>query len=562
MKKENKIRKDFHGNRDFYNLIKGIAIELKSGDYSEKEKVEIIIKNIERNFGGIEYEIDIDLELIFEDTTKEFQLIRDIIKEYYLFFGENRKIKLDSIFLFKKLYNLECEKKDPNSNLKISKFKINDYNLNNCINDNIKDVNSRYLLLETEPSLSMLIYQHIKLCNPFKNTLIYNGSPFVDDNNKEYRFRILKQIKENVREDCLIILENLNQIHPFLYDLYNRNYLIKDGKKYAKIFSEEYFYEQLTEANNKLRIIVLADKNFIEKADSAFLNRLEKMTISFDKVLDNDLKELANNLIDEINLKKTIKKYEEDINYSLKDLLINCGKEKIQGLVYYFSNKLKENYSDEKYRKNLKENIKENVYNKIYKILPQDIIFILQDNNEIKKRYLERKDIFNFKNYIYKEEYEKYKISIIYTFTSLSKIVEGLDNEMSFMISEIKSEDSLKNLIDEIKIRNENNNLKKNYNKICIHFDISNSSKIEFVSNFILKNFQEDKYNYIFIMHINRNFNKRKRQRFYSLPDIYDDINQVFIDNLNGNNSIKIKYLLGSSIKEIIKRMNLDEELI
>ena len=28
MKKENKIRKDFHGNRDFYNLIKGIAIEL------------------------------------------------------------------------------------------------------------------------------------------------------------------------------------------------------------------------------------------------------------------------------------------------------------------------------------------------------------------------------------------------------------------------------------------------------------------------------------------------------------------------------------------------------
>ena len=213
MEKENKIRKDFHGIRDFYNIIKRIAIELKSGDYSEKEKVEIIIKSIERNFGGIEYEIDIDLKLVFEDTKKKFELIKNILEEYFSFFGKNRKIKLDSVFLFKIIYNLVCEKTEPNSNLKINKFKINDYNLNNCIYDNIKDVNSRYLLLEIEPSLSILIYQQIKLYNPFNNIIIYDGSPFAnDDNNKQYRFKILNQIKEDVKKDCLIILENLNQI--------------------------------------------------------------------------------------------------------------------------------------------------------------------------------------------------------------------------------------------------------------------------------------------------------------------------------------------------------------
>ena len=45
MKKENKIKKDFHGNRDFYHLIKGTANDLgKSGDTSDNEKAIIIIK--------------------------------------------------------------------------------------------------------------------------------------------------------------------------------------------------------------------------------------------------------------------------------------------------------------------------------------------------------------------------------------------------------------------------------------------------------------------------------------------------------------------------------------
>jgi len=72
LKKENKIRKDFHGNRDFYYLIKGIANALGGlGDSNDNEKVPIVIKYIERNFGGIEYEIDIDFKLDLQDMREK-----------------------------------------------------------------------------------------------------------------------------------------------------------------------------------------------------------------------------------------------------------------------------------------------------------------------------------------------------------------------------------------------------------------------------------------------------------------------------------------------------------
>jgi len=45
--------------------------------------------------------------------------------------------KMSSVFLFKEIYNLQF-KKDPNSNLKINDTEIKNYNLNKCINENIR----------------------------------------------------------------------------------------------------------------------------------------------------------------------------------------------------------------------------------------------------------------------------------------------------------------------------------------------------------------------------------------------------------------------------------------
>ena len=119
------------------------------------------------------------------------------------------------------------------------------------------------------------------------------------------------------------------------FDLYNKNYIIKNEKKYARICLEDKFKEKLIEVDDRFRIIVLADKYFIKKANLTFLNRFEKMVVSFDKLLDNDLKKLSKSLIEEMNLTKAIRRYEKDINYSLRDLLINCGEEKIKELIYY-----------------------------------------------------------------------------------------------------------------------------------------------------------------------------------------------------------------------------------
>ena len=382
LQKEKEIKVDFHGNIDFYNFIKGIAIEIGKLNELDDNKVVIIIeKYIERNFGGIDYEIDIDLDLKKTDIDNSMELISEILKELP---SENKeKKKISSVFLFKKIYNVVCSPE----NYKISNSRINRYNLNKCINDNISDINNRYLLLEIEPSLSSLIYQTIKIQNPGKIIDFYEGSPFVNDNNNEYRFKIVNEIQDDAKTDKIIILKNLNQIKLFLYDLYNMNYIIKDEQKLARICLDN-FSVQLTPVKDAFRIIILVERQFINEIDISFLNRFEKMKIIFDKLIVSEHTNLARNIIEEINLKYNIDKYQKRINYALKDLLINCGEEEIKSLIYYISIEYKKNNN-----KIDEDEVKEKVYNKICNMLPQDIICILQDNNIIKKKYIEKKKI-------------------------------------------------------------------------------------------------------------------------------------------------------------------------
>ena len=108
LKKENKIRNNFHDNYDFYNLIKGIANDLaKTLDNDDKEKASIIIKQIERNLGGINYDFDLDLNLISKHLDNDFLLenIRYIFQNIKSN-NEKRKNKLNSVFIFKCLSSL------------------------------------------------------------------------------------------------------------------------------------------------------------------------------------------------------------------------------------------------------------------------------------------------------------------------------------------------------------------------------------------------------------------------------------------------------------------------
>ena len=353
---------------------------------------------------------------------------------------------------------------------------------------------------------------------------MYNGNPFLDDiKNEEYISNKLYEIKNDVKDDKLIIIENFSNIEPYLFDLYNRNYQIIKGEKYAKL-NLGIFNQQLIKVNDNLRIIILVDENSMEKIDSTLLNRFEKLIFSFDHLFDNQLKIIYNNLIEEIGLRRNIRQIEN--NHCLMNLLTSCENIEIKGLIYYFCKIKKKNLNE---LDNIdEEQLKENIIKKIYKILPQDIIDILPEDNILKIKYNKNKRIYNFKDYISNEELKKYKISIIYTFSSIFDNVYCLNKKLSFSISDIKSEDEIINLINELKRINQTDDENENY--ICIYFNSSESININYMINFILNNSTDDQYNYILIICIDKYLD----DEIYLHIDINPNIYQIFIDNLNG----------------------------
>ena len=98
---DKKINIEFHGNRNFFNLIKGIANDLNENNENGKN-IEIIGKYIEKNFGGLEIDIDLDLNFKFEDFYEELN-----------FLNEKNHNKITSEIFFKEIYNFVCrETKD------------------------------------------------------------------------------------------------------------------------------------------------------------------------------------------------------------------------------------------------------------------------------------------------------------------------------------------------------------------------------------------------------------------------------------------------------------------
>ena len=101
-------------------------------------------------------------------------------------------------------------------------------------------------MLGIKTSLSPLIYQIINIQNSNKSKIeLYEGSPFINDNNSEYKFKKLNEIREDAKPEeskieKLIILQNLDQIHSFLYDMFYMNYKIKDEQTCTSIYLDNF----------------------------------------------------------------------------------------------------------------------------------------------------------------------------------------------------------------------------------------------------------------------------------------------------------------------------------
>ena len=138
-----------------------------------------------------------------------------------------------------------------------------------------------------------------------------------------------------------------------------------EEKNFARICYGDYS-DQYVEIHKKFKCIIMVDKKFVNNVYSPFLNRFEKMIISFKNLLDESQKKLYEELKNnDLNLNKKIKEIKEENNLyiNLEYLLIGCKNEDIQGLIYSLSDG--KNLDDS----NEKEDVKQKIFNKNIKFI-------------------------------------------------------------------------------------------------------------------------------------------------------------------------------------------------
>ena len=143
------------------------------------------INSIERNFAGLE----------FDNNNSSLKIIKTIFKEKYP----------------------TC---DTESNYKVI----------DKIRENIKDKESRYLLLISKSSVSNYLINSILTSEEMKKDLkkelsFYIGSGFSKDKLSEgYGLKILNKIQLQMEQDKILLLADLESVYPSLYDLFNQNF--------------------------------------------------------------------------------------------------------------------------------------------------------------------------------------------------------------------------------------------------------------------------------------------------------------------------------------------------
>ena len=544
-------KEDFHGNRDFYHLIKNVARNILNIGTKQIDKHildNISIKSIERNFGGLQ----------FDDISKTTSLdkFKNIFIQYY------QNIVMD-----------------------------NKYEVLERIKDNLNDLKSRYLLIISKPSVGISLLQSI-LSDLNKEYSYYIGSQFQYDlQSEEYSLKILNKIQMHMEQGKLLILKNLESVYPALYDLFNQNFTEVGKKNYARIAIGS-SNNAFSLVNDNFRCIVNVDDTQIKNEEPPFLNRFEKHIVSFEYLLPEVYKEASKNIYEILNeLIQYDKNTFKGINYDIKKIFISSSLEDIQEIVY------------NAYKRNIKhQDVIYEVIKKISLILPQDII-ALQSCNGFKFKYLDYSNLIikeyntekhnNLRNFIKNMKNTK---NIVYTFSNILDFIEKLDDLknqflgelpngsiIDIKISDFKSENQFEKKIDQF--------FSEEKQKICIikfkpnegsfmnyiKFFIENKEKEKFVD----KNIKQQKKAFIFIVHLFRinnsdldnskektdaqqkNINNKKLNETISLLSEYY---QIFIDNLNGaddSNLDKIFRLKGAKLYEecLDIKMELQEKI-
>ena len=492
---------DFHGARDFYNLIKITARMLKS----KKNSVEIAMESIERNFGGLELEDKGDNNtFINSNSSKKFKKI----------FSEIQKIQ--------------------ESNAE----NIDKYDVYNCVQKNLIEENNRYLLLITDKTkndtLVEFILKKLKLDYRF-----IQGSKLKDDQNEGYVLQKSWSIISSMEKGEIVILKDMEILYPKFYDLFNQNLQKYGNSLYAKIVLDSTTNERHI-VNDKFRCIILLNKNNVNEQDPPFLNRFEKHLISFQYLLNDEQNRIAEELYEEIKDLTTIPEIK-----GIKPLLVNINVEEIRSLILELSTK--------------EENIEKNI-NLVYKVLIPTFSQenILSSIFSQEKKYIKKEDLIQIYEenshtnvYKYMKKVKKNKI-VIFTFSPYFKdlfkendnvkieneIFGNIckDNTFEIIFNEKLSENML-NYFFELYYE------KKNCNLFVIHFKDKHSKYLKYIK-FLLDDYhkkvkENDKKIFLFIIHIKKN--KSNIEKYYSyFFSFLSEYQQITIDNIAEQKNLSI----------------------
>ena len=545
-KSDNDKNQYFHGSRDFYSLIKSVVNDIiindkKLSEYNMEEKNKLLnkicVKNIMRNFGGLENSVNDFKQFFFEDY-------ENIIYEKDLDFN---------------------------------------YNIKQCLKKNMNDEKSRYLLLITESYLSQELLNYIleEICNN-KSAKYYFGSVFKSDKtNISYSNEILKKIKYEIETGNILILKDLESVYPALYELFNQSYIYLNGKKFVYLGESQ----SLTLVNDNFKVIVLVNKKQIEEQEPPFLNRFEKHIINYSNLLNEDLLKLSNEIysvLNEINqcIDEFIQPESQNLIISNKTIKAKLEKfisfikeEEIKGLVYIASIKLKtENNNFDKY----KNSILKFVLGKLVSFFSEELMILITKYGW-KNKFTNYYDIiyqiykdnynYNFQNYLESLEYD---ISIIYTYTSILDEFNSMDYNVknkkfgaSFSkekmkeinISEITAKEQIEKEIVDFIFDNSNIDNEKEKNLLIFKFreeDLNKLNNIYYLLNDFKNALNENRANnqrkfVILIIYL------QKDEKIKSANSIsfISNFPQKMIENLN-NKYEKFPQILLSSNDDII----------
>ena len=527
----NEFDKNYHGGRDFYHIIKNFSYEMIKNNYpiDDNSKKRAINYSLARNLNGLEINGENQLKIFLEGLKNNEKLDEDY----------RNTIKLDE---------------------------VNEIDL---IIDNITSKDCRFLLLISEKSMFDFLVNIIKKrLNDLNehaedkkqyNYVNYIGSPFKGDMfNISYQTQMISSIENSVAKGKIIILSNLEQIYSVFYDLFNQNYIEKDKKKYCRV-SHGGNIQKLAYVDDNTKFIILVDDNDIKKQKLPFLSRFEKLIIKFENILKKDDKEKSEQIY---NLLGKLVDIEEYKYYDLDSLLINTNKNIINGYVSLYQGN-ENSYDDDIIMEK-----------KIIPILPQDIIFALpfsklskEENGSIiiedlKQKYLD-KSYKSLDEYINSPNRGSEEILMVYTFSKI-------EDAINFSKKEIKGE-YLEAIVSEINTANKFEHiLKEFYEKksiLVLKFNSENTMYINFfiseINQYKMSNniHGKDK-KFIFIINIKRYFNldnNKKNKKITTALIVDDNINQLFIDNLNGS-LLSFADIEGKNMSDFIENSNLFDQ--